>query len=118
MRVEVRGKVYESVAACAKALGVSKDTVYCAVSRRTTDTLGLGKGNRTARRGGKKPIPVKIGQVSFPSMAEASRQLGMNRRYVQTVLTKGKSASRQDLIRKVMEYAAEKERRKRKDREQ
>ena len=103
MRVEVRGVVYESVAKCAKALGVSMSTVYCALSRRTTDTIGQGKGNRTARRGGRKPIPVRIGMVTFPSMAEASRQLGMNRRYVQQVLTKGSDRSRQDLIRKVME---------------
>lgn len=99
MRVEARGKVYDSVPDCSRALGVSKATVYCAVSRRTTATLGLGKGNRSSGHRGLPPKPVKIGPVEFPSMATASRALGFERRYVQQVLTIGKERSRARLLR-------------------
>lgn len=99
MRVEVRGKIYESVPACAKALGVSKATVYCAVSRRTTDTLGLGQGNRTKQRGGRPPKPVQIGPVRFSSMAEASLALGFARGYVRQVLSRGQDRAREPSLR-------------------
>ena len=104
MRVEVRGKIYKDVPTAAKKLGVAPATVYCAVSRRTTETLGLGKGNRTNRRGGIPPKPITLGGTTFPSMAAASVALGYKRRYVQQVLTKGKKRSRQNLIRAAMEY--------------
>ncbi|MDK3016529.1 hypothetical protein [Pseudodonghicola flavimaris] len=111
MRVEVRGKIYDSVPECAKALGVAPATVYCAVTRRTTDTLGLGKGNRTSRRGGRPPKRVKIGEVEFPSMAAASRALGFNQRHVQHVLSRGKAAARGRLLRAAMEYQAQMDKR-------
>lgn len=109
MRVDVRGKIYDSVPDCAKALGVAPATVYCAISRRTADTLGQGQGNRTKRRGGRPPKPIRIGSVEFRSMAEASVALGFGRRYVQQVLAKGKAEARANLLRAAMEYQAQRD---------
>lgn len=106
MRVKVRGKVYDSVKQCAKALGVSPATVYCAVTRRTTETIGLGRDPKKKPSGGRPAKPVRIGAVEFPSMSEASRALGFNRRHVQQVLTIGKTESRARLLRAAMEYQA------------
>lgn len=106
MRVEVRGKIYESVSQAAKALRVKPATVYCAVSRRTTDALGLGPGNRTERRGGVPKQPVEIGGIRFESMADASRKLGFNRRYVRQVLARGGKQAKENLIRAAMGYRA------------
>lgn len=107
MRVTIRGTTYQSVPEAAAALGVAPATIYSAVTRGRTDSIGLGKGNRTPRRGGRPPKPVKIGSVLFPSMAEASRALGFERRYVQRVMTAGKTAARQSLIRAAMTYVAQ-----------
>lgn len=104
MRVRIRGKVYETVEDAAKACGVAKDTVYCAVVRRTTDTIGLGRGNRTKRRGGKPKKPITLGGVTFESMSEASRALGFGRRYVQQVITKGGKRAKENLYRAALEY--------------
>lgn len=109
MRVSVRGMVYDSARECADALGVSVATVYCAVSRRTTDTLGMGRGNRTAKRGGRKPQPVTIGGISFESMASASRALGFGRRYVASVMANGGATARANLLRACMQYRAKRD---------
>ncbi len=92
MRVMVRGVIYESVAECAKALGVKKIAVYSSMSRGRLDTLGLGRGrvmgeNTRAKIRGK---PVKIGNREWPSMAALSRWLGMEKQYVATAKREGR----------------------------
>jgi len=104
VRVKVRGETYKDVATAATALGVTEATIYCAVSRRDTETIGLGQGNRVNHRGGIPPKPITLGRITFPSMSAASRALGKSPRYVQQVLTKGKARARQNLIKEVMEY--------------
>lgn len=78
MRVLVRGRVFDSVRECAEALGVSKNTVYSAVHRGTTDTLGFGRGympeNPDGKRGG--ATPIQIGPYKYRSEAAACRALG------------------------------------------
>lgn len=80
MRVNVRGQVFESVRECAKHFGISEDTVYCAVTRRTTDTIGTGR--KRPKAPGTTPFarkdPFKIGRWSWPSMVQCSKDLGIS----------------------------------------
>jgi len=110
MRVEVRGKVYQDVPTAARYLKVKEISVYASVIRGTTDTLGLGRGNRTNRRGGRPAKEFKVGTTIFPSMSAASRALGFNSNYIQLVLAKGKKRSRENLYAAMLKYQAEQDR--------
>jgi hypothetical protein len=65
----IRGVKYESMAAAARALGVSKNAVAYAKRTDQLETLGIGpKGNR---------IPIVIGHRQFESINQAARILGV-----------------------------------------
>lgn len=71
MFVEIRGVIYPSGRAAARALGVCPRTLYTALDQGRTATVGLyGKAG--------KPIPVTIQGKNYPSIAAAGRALGMN----------------------------------------
>ena len=80
MLVDVRGVIYPSTRAAARALGVSIDAVYSALARGSMDKLGLGTTQRK---------PVEIEGIPFRSMCAASRALGFSRSYLRTALTSG-----------------------------
>lgn len=67
--VRIRGVVYESHTAAARALGITTRTVSAAVDRGFTDNLGLGTNH------GRK-IAVRIGEARFDSLAAAAHHLG------------------------------------------
>lgn len=67
--VRIRGVVYESHTAAARALGITQRTVSQAVDRGFTDNLGLG---RNAHR----KIAVRIGNARFDSLTAAAEHLG------------------------------------------
>lgn len=114
MRVTVRGVTYESVKECAKALGVTDVTVYSAISRGKADTIGVGAGRgpkiNGTHRGGRPRKPVTFYGVTFPSMAAASRALGMSTHYVYRTLHEGGEEARQNLMVRAMQYVAKKNR--------
>ena len=70
--VKIRGVVYPTQRAAAKALGVSPQTVHHALERGTEDNIGLGRQNNNAR-------PVTIDGVTYRSRAEAARRLGISK---------------------------------------
>ncbi len=107
------GKIYGSVRSCARAKGVKVASVYCALSRGNLATLGHGKGNRTANRGGRAARPVTVGPVTFPSMKALSRALGRDPSYVRQTLARGKELARANLLRDAMAYAAKLKQKKR-----
>lgn len=74
MSVDVAGELFESVSAAALKLKVSEATVYCAISRRTTGTLGSGSGNRTNH--GRNVKPVTYGGFSWPSRQAMAEDIG------------------------------------------
>lgn len=80
MQVTVRGKTYESPDEAAKDLGVSKTTVYGAVRKGRTETLGLGTG---------LPIKVCVRGVVYQSVAEAAKALGVKPSSVNSALSRG-----------------------------
>ena len=51
MRVNIRGRVFDSVANAAEWAEVSPATIYSAMHRGTTDTVGVGGGRRGFGRG-------------------------------------------------------------------
>ena len=93
MLVEVRGVIYPSTRAAARALGVSIDAVYSALARGSMDKLGLGTTQRK---------PVEIGGIPFRSMCAASRALGFSQSYLRTMLN-----SESPRIKERMRLAAE-----------
>jgi hypothetical protein len=89
MRVKVRGVVYESVDECAAALGVCRGTVCAALSRGREDAIGTGRGRHSGDRTGRAK-PITVGGVRYPSIAAASRGLGMADGWLGDVLKKMK----------------------------
>lgn len=70
--VRIRGVVYPSQRAAAKALGVTPSAVYNALERGAEDNIGLGRQNNNAK-------PVTIDGVTYRSRAEATRRLGISK---------------------------------------
>lgn len=102
MQVRVRGVVYPTVRACAEALGVSPATVYCAVSRRDTETLGYGRGRiKRNKGGGLPPKPVVVAGRRFKSIADLARFIDREPRYVRASLRKGEKAQ-MNIVQAVM----------------
>lgn len=73
--VRIRGVIYPSQRAAAKALGVSPASVNNALERGAEDSIGLGRQNNNAR-------PVTIDGVTYRSRAEAARRLGISKHEV------------------------------------
>jgi len=116
MTVSIRGTTYPNARAAAKAVGVSVATVYSAVIRGTTDTVGLGHHGPNRGRGGVQAKPFIIGPLSFSSRREASRALGMSEPYLSAVLRRGKTRSRANLIARVMSHQSVIEKKQRAER--
>jgi hypothetical protein len=70
MKIEIRGKVYHSADEAALVLGVSRNTIYSALSKGTLDTVGLGPGRYDRRK------PVTYFGVTFDCLATAAAELG------------------------------------------
>ena len=113
MTVSIRGTTYPNAAAAAEAVGVSVATVYSAVIRGTTDTVGLGHNGPNRGKGGLPPKPLTIGHISFPSMRAASIALGMSAPYISMVLCRGKERAKANLLARAMKYQTDLERKQR-----
>ena len=106
MPIRVRGKVYPSAKAAAKALGVARSTIYNLNIRGRIDSAGTGVG---AKKGNipHNAKPLKIGPVEFPSHAAAARALGYaNRGRVWAALNREGVQARDGVIARAMAYAA------------
>lgn len=68
--VAVRGTLYHSQMAAAKALGVTRQAVQHALESGTVDKLGTGKS---------KAMPVEIDGITYPSINQAVRATGLGR---------------------------------------
>jgi hypothetical protein len=107
MRVTVRGKTYETVRECADHFGISTATVYCAVSRRDPDSIGLGRGRIKNNPGGGIPKrPVTVAGRRFASIAELARFIDRRPRDVCTSLHAGEIA-RSRIVTAVMKRQAD-----------
>ena len=102
MLINVRGVIYQSVHHAAESLGVSKDAVYSALARGSTDNLGLGNTQRK---------PTELFGSKFRSLGDAGRALGLRRGYLQKVLATN-SAVGMDRIRAAVYVYQQKEKNK------
>lgn len=85
MRVAIGPKQYDSVFDAWLDHDVTIGHIYCMISRGRADMIGTGRGGK----GDPSAINAKsfrIGSVTYPSMADASRALGKRDRYIQDVM--------------------------------
>ncbi|MBR9651898.1 hypothetical protein [Thalassovita aquimarina] len=101
MPVSVRGQRFDSPEACAAHFDVGVDHVYKRLAAGRPDDIGLPN-----RRGQYRAKRVTIGPVRFRSMAEASRELGFGRDYVQRAYQRGSKLMQERILAAAMEYAA------------
>lgn len=107
MSVRVRGVVYPTAEACAKAFGIKAASVRHLVWKNRADSIGLGSGTTPRRRVPPVPAqPITIGRWSFPSQLALCEYIGVNRGYYNRM----KSVGRLDnVLRKLMAVTAAKE---------
>lgn len=108
MPITIRGVTYPDAHAAGKALGVSYQTVYCAVCRGNIERVGLGIDYRNRRvKGGKPPKPVIIAGRRFASIAALARALGREPRNVRISLKAGDVAKGRIVLAVLKMIAAE-----------
>lgn len=78
--VEIRGEVYPSQSAAARALGVSQATVCHALDRGDIDRVGLR---------GRLLQPIALGGVQYRSTRQAAKALGMSNSQLQRRVRRG-----------------------------
>lgn len=101
--VTVRGKVYPTIKAAAKACGRSEKQAHVHLNRYGhLDYLGLSiPYTREDRR-----RAIQIAHLSFPSVTAASEALGVDRKTIRNAQTR--AAARDYLFRAVMRYTTSK----------
>lgn len=110
MPVVIRGVRYETVAEAAKKLKVSKAAIYSGLHRNRADRIGLGTGQKRFTNKGGKPKPITIGGMSFPNLRAASVYLGYEKNTLSNTLRNGGPKSKANLMRRILEKQAERDR--------
>lgn len=85
MRVRIRDTIYVNANEAASAFGVLRVTVMDAIRKGGEDRIGLRHAPGSTRK-----IPVTIKGVSYPSLSEASRRLGIPKTTLQELYHEGK----------------------------
>lgn len=80
--IEIRGVVYPTAQAAARALGVQAQTVRKAAQRGTLDSVGLGLSHP-------RPMPVRIRGRVYPSARAAAAALGVSQGAIRQALARG-----------------------------
>ncbi|RWR49433.1 hypothetical protein EOW65_09145 [Sinirhodobacter ferrireducens] len=105
MPVRIRGEDYPDAKAAARALGVTTNAVYQAIVQGREDRLGLPR--EPVRNRGRQ---FSIGGMSWPSEAEACRQLGLCVNYIYLARRRRSVAMQQVIVRRAMQLRAERAR--------
>jgi hypothetical protein len=101
MPVQIAGLRFESAQAAADHFKVKVMTVYSAISDGDPDRIA-----RPPRYNPARSRKVKIGCLTFPSMAQAARELGFeNREFVSKALKHGSRRGRQRILAAAMKLA-------------
>lgn len=87
--VTIRGVTYPSLTDAAKALKVTVGAISNALNRGSVETVGLGRHIQTR----KQPIPITIGNITYPSHIEAAKALNISSRYLGQLKKQGKLES-------------------------
>ena len=94
MRVNIRGTIYESVPAAAKATGRSVKTVYAAIESGRTDHIGTGTPKAYRPHPARDGKPQCVAGVWFPSISAVARFIGKDITHTRNALRKGGVAYR------------------------
>lgn len=101
MRVCIRGEVFQDARAAAKHHGVTVDAVWAAI--------WLGNPDRVGRKRNAAGKPVNLWGLEFPTMAEASRALGLSSGYVSLAMRRKSRAMMERIAGEAMRVIAERE---------
>lgn len=105
MPVRIRGEDYADAKAAARALGVTTNAVYQAIVQGREDRLGLPRA--PVRNRGRR---FEIGGMSWPSEAEACRQLGLCLNYIYLARRRGSVAMQQVILQRAMQLRVQRAR--------
>ena len=107
MRVNIRGTIYESVTAAAKATGRSVKTVYAAIDRGCADKIGTGTPKAYKPHPARDGKPQCVAGVWFPSISALARFIGKDKSHTRVALNKGGRAYRnlEDRVRNACQDA-------------
>ena len=107
MRVNIRGTIYESVPAAAKATGRSVKTVYAAIESGRTDHLGTGMPKAYKPHPARDGKPQCVAGVWFPSISALARFIGKDTSHTRVAINKGGRAYRnlEDRVRNACQDA-------------
>lgn len=94
MRVDIRGTIYESVPAAAKATGRSVKTIYAAIDRGCADKIGTGTPKAYRPHPARDGKPQCVAGVWFPSISALARYIGKDKSHTRVALNKGGRAYR------------------------
>ena len=89
MRVNIRGTIYESVPAAAKATGRSVKTIYAAIDRGGADKIGTGTPKAYRPHPARDGKPQCVAGIWFPSIAALGRFIGKDTSHTRVALNKG-----------------------------
>lgn len=108
MPVLIAGQRFENAQAAADHFQVQVMTVYSAISDGDPDRIA-----RPPRYNPARSRQITIGSLTFPSMAQAARELGFkNREFVSKALKQGSGRGRQRILAAAMKLAQERQSRK------
>lgn len=112
MPVIVRGVVYPSSVAAARALGISSTTIATHLHRHGhADFAGLGTKSPIWNKVPRRKSPVTLYGRDFPTITAAADYMGVGRQWLWKALRKGKPADAGDRILAALMRAEERERR-------
>ena len=94
MRVDIRGTIYESVTAAAKATGRSVKTIYAAIDMGREDKIGTGTPKAYKPHPARDGKPQCVAGVWFPSISAVARFIGKDITHTRNALRKGGVAYR------------------------
>ena len=103
---EIRGVVYSSITAAAKAVGVTPASITQMLDRKgTLETVGLGKKNPGPVGKTNAAKPITLWRITFASRTDAARKLGICRMKVTRMISKTASQKEKDeLMMFMMNY--------------
>lgn len=101
MPVRIAGRTFADARAAAAHHGVAPATVWAAVCDADPDRIA-----RAPRWKPWRARPFTIGGITFPSMLEAERALGLTAGYIRTSIKRGSKRGYERIVAAAMAYAA------------
>ena len=103
---EIRGVVYPSITAAAKAVGVTPASITQMLDRKgTLETVGLGKKNPGPVGKTNAAKPITLWGIKFASRTDAAKKLGICRvKFTRSISKAASKTEKETLMMFVMNY--------------